>query len=90
MPNVKTRLNMIIGDAFIPFGSIIDEAKIPPEFRKRKFIVRPGERDFDAERFKMQEEQARVELEPIIEEDRQTEEDSKRIILANKRAMRRE
>jgi hypothetical protein len=89
MPSVRLRTNMIIEGKPFPFGTVMDEEKIPRHLRKRAYILRPGERDIDEERFAAQEKAAIVGQEPIIEEDQQTEEDAVRIRNANRRGIRR-
>lgn len=54
MGDVKLRVNMILEGHFFRFGSLLDEKKIPLHLRKRRYILRPGERDIDEIRFRAQ------------------------------------
>ena len=62
MATAKVRVNMIIDGHFHKFGSQMDENSILPKYRKRKFIVRAGEIDPDAEEMKQQEKAAETML----------------------------
>jgi hypothetical protein len=48
MENVRLRANIIIGGAFLKYGSIVDLERIPARLRKRKYILREGGVDPDA------------------------------------------
>jgi hypothetical protein len=82
---------MILEGNFIKFGTVLDERKVPPHLRKRKYILRSGEIDQDEINLnaQMQAVEQEVELEPNIEEAAATEEDSIRTRIANRRATRR-
>lgn len=93
MGQVKLRVNMIIDGHGFPFGTLIDEEKIPIDYRKRRYIVRPGEKDMDELRFRAQASVAENQVDPseinLEMEVPQTEEEVIRHHIANKRAMRR-
>jgi hypothetical protein len=58
MATVKIRTNMIIDGKFHRFGSLLGESAIPPKYKKRKYIVHPGEIDPDEENLRHQEKAA--------------------------------
>jgi len=93
---VKIRTNMILGEArhFVPFGTLVDIEQIPPHLRKKKYIIREGERDIDAERFKAQASVMENDVDPndlnLAPELPQTEEEVVRQRIVNRRAMRRD
>jgi hypothetical protein len=84
MANVKIKVNMILWGTFIPFNSLVDLDKIPPHLQKKKYILRPGERDYDAENLAAQEEA--IETEVNIEETEPDEEEIVKGRLANRRS----
>jgi hypothetical protein len=84
MANVKIKVNMILGGTFIPFNSLVDLDKIPPHLQKKRYILRPGERDYDAENLVAQEEA--VETEVNIEDVEPDEEAMVKGRMANRRS----
>src|ERR1700757_5015496 len=46
MASVKLKTNMIIEGQFFRFGTVIDESKVPPRYRKKQYILREGEIDY--------------------------------------------
>jgi hypothetical protein len=46
MGNVKLKVNLIIEGVLIKFGTIVDEDRIPLRLRKKKYIIREGEKDY--------------------------------------------
>lgn len=82
---------MILNSQFVRFGTIVDEDNIPSHLRKKKFILRPGDVDYDARNLALQEEVARTEVdaEEISEranDDVDEEEENRPISnIANKR-----
>ena len=94
MGTVKLRVNLVTEEHhLIPFGTEIDESKVPPRLRKRRYILRPGERDIDEINFKAQASVAENEIDmdevAMEEESPQTEEEVVRHHVANRRGMRR-
>jgi hypothetical protein len=83
MSNVKIKVNMILGGTFIPFNSLVDLDRIPPRLQKKKYILRPGERDYDAENLAAQEEAVSTEVN--IEDSEPNEEERTITRLANRR-----
>jgi hypothetical protein len=65
MASVKLRTNMIIAGAFYKFGTIIDEQKVPPQYRKRKYILREGEIDYREKEREQQMAMAEREMEEL-------------------------
>lgn len=49
MPNIKLRTNLIVEGNFLKEGTILDLQKVPLRFRKKRYIIREGERDLVAE-----------------------------------------
>jgi hypothetical protein len=84
MANVKLKVNMILKGTFIPFNSLVDLDKIPPHLQKKKYILRPGERDFDKEDLVAQEEAINTEVN--IDETEPSEEERVVSRLANRRS----
>ena len=88
MANVKLRVNMILEGNLIPFNSFVDLDKIPPRLRKKRYILRPGEHDYDADNLVAQEEAVNTEVN--IDEVEPDEDEPIRTRLANRRgAVRR-
>jgi hypothetical protein len=84
MANVKIKCNMILGGTFIPFNSLVDLDKIPPHLRKKRYILRPGERDYDAVDLTAQEEAVNTEVN--IDEAEPSDEERVVSRLANRRS----
>ena len=87
MANVKLKANIIVGGTFLKFGTIIDESKVPPRLRKRKYILREGEIDYDAINLKAQ--MAVAEQEVTVDELLEEEEERPKVNIANRRLPRR-
>jgi hypothetical protein len=85
MANVKLKVNMILSGTFIPFNSLVDLDRIPPRLQKRKFILRPGEIDYEAKDLAAQEEAVKTEVD--IEEPDASEEEVVKGRLANRRSI---
>jgi hypothetical protein len=84
MANVKLKVNMILKGTFIPFNSLVDLDKIPPHLQKKKYILRPGERDYDAVDLAAQEEAINTEIN--IDETEPSKEERVVERLANRRS----
>jgi hypothetical protein len=69
MPSVKLKTNMIIEGHFFKFGTMIDENKVPPRYRTRKFILREGEIDYREREREKQMAMAEQELDSINEDN---------------------
>jgi hypothetical protein len=89
MAEVKLKTNMIIEGTFLKFGSTIDESKVPLRFRKRKYILRPGEIDYDAINMEAQMRAAEEDNRVDEENDLVFEDDQPKVRVANKRLGRR-
>lgn len=72
MPNVKLRTNLILEGDFLKEGTIIDLQKVPLRFRKKRYIIREGERDLveeDRERQMAYAEGEVRDVEELLEEE---------------------
>lgn len=72
MANVKLRTNLILEGDFLKEGTIIDLQKVPLRFRKKRYIIREGERDLveeDRERQMAYAEGEVNDVEELLEEE---------------------
>lgn len=60
--NVKLRTNLIVGGVFLKEGTILDLQKIPSHLRKKRYILREGERDLKQEEREKQMQYAEGEI----------------------------
>lgn len=71
MANVKLRCNMILidtdGKVFLKEGSIVDLARVPSRFRKRKYLLKEGEVDKIEEERRAQMAMAEGEIKDVEE-----------------------